>query len=71
MKKTAIYYVNDRRGLKVLTDYTTTGDEICLQIDSSLQISSVNLELASLGSQLASSLASHLRHRKYYKTLFL
>ena len=63
VKTSAIYYANERRGMKKMTT-SNSADEICFQIDNSLQTVDVNYEIGSLSKDRASSLASSLRH--YY-----
>lgn len=60
LKKTSVYYVNERRGMKLLNNQGSN-EEICLQIDSNLQTLNVNLEIAPLTRQLANSLVSSIR----------
>ena len=60
MTGTAIYYANERRGMKKLS--TNDADEICFQIDLSLQTVDVSYEIAPLSNDRAGSLASSIRY---------
>jgi len=56
-----IYYANERRGMKLITN-TQNNDEICFQIDESLQTVDVNYEIAPLSPNAANSLASSIKY---------
>ena len=56
VKKSAIAFINERRGLKKL-NYASNDEEICLQIDKNLQTLSVNYEISSFSNQQMDSLA--------------